>query len=182
MAMPHTDRRRFTVDEYHRMGEAGILTEDDRVELLEGEIVAMSPIGRRHAGAVNRLNRRFNSSAPAVTVSVQNPVVLDPQPDIAVLRYRADGYAAYLPTPSDVLLLIEVADSSTSAERHRKLALYATAGVPEVWFADLGAEVVEVWQNPTDTGFANRREVRRGTTLTPVLVPQVSVSVDEVLG
>jgi Uma2 family endonuclease len=135
-------RRLFTVAEYHKMAEAGILSEDDRVELLEGEIVAMSPIGSRHAGLVNRLNRLFSQRAgDQVVVSVQNPVRLggysEPQPDLALLRPRADFYTSSHPGPEDVLLAVEVAETSAAVDREVKVPLYARFGVPEVWLVDL---------------------------------------------
>src|ERR671938_544657 len=135
-------KRCFSVDEYYRMGEAGILTEDDRVELIEGEIIEMSPIGSRHAACVNRLNtllgRHLRQTA---IVSVQNPIRLDaysePEPDVALLRPRADYYESGHPTPADALLIVEVADTSADYDRIIKLPLYAKAGIPEAWLVDL---------------------------------------------
>jgi Uma2 family endonuclease len=130
-------RRRFTVDEYRRMGEVGILDEDERVELIEGEIVEMSPIGRRHAGIVNRLNDLFTFRLRGrAIVAVQNPISLgskysEPQPDLTLLRPRADFYADSRPEPPDVLLVVEVMDTSVERDRQVKLPLYARAGVPE---------------------------------------------------
>jgi Uma2 family endonuclease len=133
-------RRRFTIDEYHRMGEAGVLSEDDRVELLDGEIVQMTPIGAPHASCVDRLNallaRRLGKSA---IVRVQNPIILDrrsePQPDLALLAPRSDFYSGAHPRPRDVLLAIEVMDASRGYDRTLKLSLYARAELREVWAA-----------------------------------------------
>ena len=128
------ERRTFNVEEYHRMLDAGIITEDDRVELIEGEILMMSPIGSWHAACVNRLDallhRLFGES---VIISVQNPIRLsdfsEPQPDLAVLRARQDYYAQTHPTSNDILLLIEVADQSLEFDRDVKVPLYAKAAI-----------------------------------------------------
>src|SRR5438105_616378 len=138
--LPH---RRFTVDDYYRMGKAGILTEDDRVELLDGEIVEMSPIGSPHAGGVTRCMRVLTRLlGDWAVVAVQNPVRLgplsEPQPDVAVLKPRPDLYADSHPTPKDVFLIVEVADTSATADRQVKLPLYARAGIPEVWLLVVG--------------------------------------------
>jgi hypothetical protein len=145
-------KRLFTVVEYHRMAEAGILGEDDRVELLEGEIVQMGPIGSRHASCVKRLVDIFIplQVGRKVILSVRDPIELgehsEPQPDLTVLKPRPDFYAKAHPGPADVFLLVEVADLSacnaqagTSAayDRDMKVPLYAQAGVPEVWVVDV---------------------------------------------
>jgi len=180
-------RRLFTVAEYHKMAEAGILSEDDRVELLEGEIVAMSPIGSRHAGLVNRLNRLFSQRAgDQVVVSVQNPVRLggysEPQPDLALLRPRADFYTSSHPGPEDVLLVIEVAETSAAVDREVKVPLYARFGVPEVWLVDLAENLVEVFREPSAEGYREVLVLRRGESLAPALLPDLLVPVDAVLG
>ncbi|GIX47745.1 MAG: hypothetical protein KatS3mg131_1956 [Candidatus Tectimicrobiota bacterium] len=136
-------KRRFTVAEYHKLAEAGILSEDERVELIEGEIVAMAPIGSRHAGAVKRLLDQFIplQAARRVLLSVQDPIRLgehsEPQPDVALLRPRPDFYAAEHPGPEEVLLVVEVAETSAEYDREVKVPLYARFGVPEVWLVDL---------------------------------------------
>ncbi len=135
-------RRRFTVHDYHRMGEAGILHEDDRVELIEGELVEMAAIGTRHLTCVNGLTRMLvRGVGDEAIVSVQNPVRLDehsePQPDLTVLRMR--DYRESLPVPEDVLLLIEVSDTTLAYDRGVKLPLYARSGIREVWIVDLRA-------------------------------------------
>src|SRR5206468_3297312 len=131
---------RFTVEEYHRMIDAGILHEDERVELIHGELVCSMPIGDRHAGCVNRLNRLFNQRcANSALVAVQNPVVLtdsEPQPDIAVLVPRADDYTTSKPRPPEVFLLIEVADSSFDDDHDVKGPLYARNAIPEYWIVN----------------------------------------------
>lgn len=135
-------RRRFTVDDYHRMAEVGIFTEDDRVELIEGEIFETTPIGSPHAGRVNRLTAMLvHAVGNRAVVAAQNPVALgersEPQPDIALLRPRADFYKDASPVAADVLLLIEVADASLETDRDIKVPLYARHGIPEVWIVDI---------------------------------------------
>ena len=151
--------RLFTVDEYYAMAQAGILGEDDRVELIAGEIVVMSPIGSRHAGCLNRLNELLVPSARRrAIVAPQNPLRLndssEPQPDIALLRWRNDGYASRHPGPQDTLLVIELADSSLDFDRGAKLALYARNGIAEVWVVNLRANSVEVYRSPGPDGYA----------------------------
>ncbi|MBI4279266.1 MAG: Uma2 family endonuclease [Armatimonadetes bacterium] len=179
-------RHRFTVDEYHRMADAGILTEDDRVELIQGEIVEMVPIGSRHAACVNRLAQSLAREAAGDTiVSVQNPVRLgedsEPQPDVALLRPRPDFYAGGLPGPTDVLLVVEVAETSADSDREIKIPLYARAGVPEVWLVDLRAATVEVYRNPSPQGYRAAVRHRRGEPLSVEALPDLRVLVDEVL-
>src|SRR5258708_7547065 len=146
-------RRWFTVAEYNRMAEAGILKEDDRVELIDGEIVEMSPIGSRHAACVNRLTLMLIAqSGEHFIVSVQNPIVAgdysEPQPDIAVLKPRDDFYESDLPRASDVLLVIEVADTTAQADRKVKSELYARAGIPEFVLINLAKDAFEVYSEP----------------------------------
>lgn len=181
------NRRRFTVDDYHRMAAAGILTEDDRVELVDGEIVQMSPIGSRHAACVNRLNRILNRRIGDIgVVSVQNPVGIDaygePQPDLAVLRPREDYYDRELPTPADVLLLVEVADTSLEYDRNAKLPLYARSQVPEALLVDLTGQIIERHTDPTEGGYRLVARARRGESLESVAIPSLILEVDVVLG
>ena len=180
-------KRLFTVDEYYRMAESGILSEDDRVELIEGEIIKMSPIGRRHAGCVNRLNSLFwERLGRRAVVSVQNPVRLsdrtEPQPDIALLIPRADFYSEGHPQPQEVLLLIEVADTTIEYDREVKIPLYAQAGISEVWVVDLVEELVEVYRQPSVNEYAEVRQFRRGENLSLQAFSDVVLSVNEVLG
>jgi Uma2 family endonuclease len=180
-------RRLFTVEEFHRMGKAGVFSEDDRVELLDREIVQMTPIGSRHAGVVNRLNRLFSQLVgDRAVVSVQNPVRLgehsEPQPDLTLLRPRQDLYAHAHPGPADVLLLIEVAETSADTDREAKLPLYARSGVVEVWLVDLSTELVEVYRKPAPHGYQESRTVGRGQHLAPQALPDLDLSVDAVLG
>jgi Uma2 family endonuclease len=176
----------FTVADYHRMAEAGVLSPDARVELLDGQVVEMNPIGSRHAGCVNRLTRMLTLAAgERATVAIQNPAILDdfsePQPDVAVMRFRPDGYATRHPGPADVLLLIEVMVTSADLDREVKAPLYARAGVPEVWLVDLEAGAIEVRRDPAGEGYRQIRTVARGDTLTPPGLPGVALAVNDIL-
>ena len=180
-------RRRFTADEYHRMAEAGVLRADDRVELVDGEIVEMSPIGSRHAACVDRLMVLLSRSlAGQGILRVQGPVRLDPhsepQPDLSILRSRADFYASAHPGPGDVLLMVEVADASLRYDRDIKVGLYARAGIPETWLVDLQNERVDVFTQPTPQGYRTSRQIRRGERLASQALPAASLPVDEILG
>lgn len=184
---PWIVRWKLDVHEYHRMGEAGILTDDDRVELIQGELVQMSPIGWGHSGTVNALTRLLVLAVGSrAMVSVQNPVRLDvhnePQPDFALLRPRADDYRSELPAPADVLLLIEVADSSLRFDRLVKLPLYARHRIPEVWIVDLPAGAVEVCRGPTPEGYARVVREGRGASVEPEALPGLRLRVDAILG
>ncbi|MBI2371725.1 MAG: Uma2 family endonuclease [Deltaproteobacteria bacterium] len=180
-------RRRLTVEDFHRMAQAGILTEDDRVELLDGELIEMTPIGSRHAGCVNRLNRAFAQRVgDRALVSVQNPIRIaehsEPQPDMALLRPRADFYAQGHPEPQDVLLVVEVAETSLEVDREVKVPLYGKAGIPEVWLVDLAEGCVEVYRTPTPHGYAERQRMRPGQQLSTQEIPSLVLTVDEILG
>ncbi len=179
---------RFTVDEYHRMGEAGLFSEDDRVELLAGKIVEMSPIGPRHAGTVARLTTLFASQlGTEVIVWVQNPLLLrtedaEPQPDVALLRPRTDFYTRSLPEAPDVYLVIEVADTSVEVDRTVKLPIYARAGVYEAWLLDVATECLEVHRHPTADGYQDMRLLHRGESVAPQAFPALVLTVEALLG
>ena len=180
-------RRYFTVDEYHRMGEAGILREDDRVELIEGEIITMSPIGSHHAACVKRLNEQLSRLLTGrALVGIQDPILLndssEPQPDLTILRRRDDFYAAAHPHATDVQLLIEVADTSITYDREGKLPIYARAGIPEVWIVNLSAEVVETYNEPLRGAYKNSHTFRRGESVTPLSFPDIAIPVANILG
>jgi Uma2 family endonuclease len=183
--MQQLARRRFTVHDYHRMGEAGILHEDDRVELIEGEIVEMATIGTRHFSCVNRLTRLLvmNVGDEAV-VSVQNPVRLnehtEPQPDLAMISPR--DYRLSLPKPEDVLLLIEVSDTTLAYDRGLKLQLYARSGIREVWIVDPAGETIGRHTDPSGDGYRRADQARRGQALESIALPGLTPSVDAVLG
>ncbi len=181
--VPH----RFTVGEYHRMGEAGILTEDDRVELIRGEIVMMSPIGSKHAGCVNALNRLLVVTLNGVAcVQVQNPIGLnelsEPQPDLSVLKYRPDDYRSASPVTADVLLVIEVADSTLASDRAVKIPLYAEAGIPECWLVDLQGGRLEVYRAPAGSTYAEKQVLARGEHVACGTLPQLTLDVAAILG
>lgn len=180
--------RRFTVDDYHKMADAGILDEDERVELIKGEIIEMSPVGSRHAAGINRANRVLLRRLPMTSaiVSTQNPIRLDehsePQPDLAVLRYRDDFYSGALPKPEDVLLVLEISDSSLRYDRTTKLALYAAAGIPEAWLADLHGDALERHTEPINGRYVAVRRAGRGEVLASTVIDGLELRVDDVLG
>lgn len=180
-------RRQFTVKEYNRMIEAGILTKYDRVELIKGEIIQMAAIGRRHAACVNRLAELFILRlGQAVTVGVQNPVELndnsEPQPDLALLRRRDDFYEAGHPQPSDVLLLVEVADTTIEFDREIKIPLYANSNISEVWLVDINQCLIEIYREPSPNGYQNIKELQSGQIIAMQAFPSVNFTVEEVLG
>lgn len=180
-------RRFFTVDEYHRMGEVGILSENDRIELIEGEILQMSPIGSRHAACVKRLTKIFTTRlGDQAIVSVQDPVVLgdfsEPEPDIAILKPRDDFYDQALPNATDVLLVIEVADTTIEYDREIKLPAYARAGIPETWICDLRTEVVNAHRDPVNGIYRQVRTHRRGDSTTPHLFPDLALDINLFFG
>ncbi len=179
------ERFRYTIADYHRMAEVGILKEDDRVELLEGEIAVMTPIGRRHAACVDRLTRILvMRCGDEAIVRVQNPVVLsedsEPEPDLALLRPQDDFYASAHPRPLDIFLVVEVADSSIEYDRHTKLPLYGRYGIPNVWIVDLGKRTIDAFGKPTPLGYAERRTFSRGESLR-LEQPDLNIEVSEIL-
>ena len=184
---PWVARRALTIAEYHRMGEVGSLTGRDRGELIEGELVAMAPIGSEHSGTVNALTRLLvEIVGDRGVVAVQNPVQLDdltePEPDFAVLKPRPDYYRRATPRADDVLLLIEVADSSLAYDRAVKRSLYARHGIPEFWIVNLTAGEVEVCRTPTGDNYASVLHVGREAILEPVLLPGAAIPVATLLG
>ena len=179
--------RHFNVAEYYQMARAGVLTEDERVELVRGEIIPMSPIGSRHAACVNRFSMCLIQWAEKrFVVSVQNPVRLDdhsePQPDLAILKPRGDSYFDAHPRPGDVLVVIEVADTSMGYDREEKMPLYAEAGILEMWLVNLPEGVIEVYSEPVDGVYASIRQVVRGGVLTSTSLPGLSIRAKDVLG
>ena len=180
-------RHRFTVADYYRMAEAGIFHEDSRVELIDGEIVDTVPIGPRHSRGVNRLSERFIVNLQGTAyVSIQNPIHLgehnEPEPDVVLARWRADEYAGGHPTPEDVLLVIEVADSSAEYDRQTKGPMYARAGIADYWILDLARDHILVHREPTESGYATTRIYRRGEQIRPLAFPDLALSVDDILG
>jgi Uma2 family endonuclease len=188
VATPVTVQRRlFTVAEYARMLTADILSEDDRVELIDGEVCVMSPIGPLHAAMVDRLTRLLVLlCAQAAIVRVQSSIQLndytEPQPDFAVLQPRDDFYAQAHPLAADVLLVIEVADTSIAYDREEKLPRYALSGIPEAWLIDLNQQVVEQYTQPRNGQYRNKLTLERGDTLSAQSVSGLRLSVDDLFG
>jgi Uma2 family endonuclease len=182
-------RHRFTVDEYHKMGEAGVFGEDDRVELIDGEVVEMPPIGWRHARCVRRLNNLFaelvGGAAGRYQVDAQNPIFLseygEPQPDLVLLSDEPPE--GRLPGPAEIALIVEVADTSLAYDREKKLPLYAEAGIPEAWIVDLSKDRIEVYTEPGrgGGGYGKVFLLSRGEELVSPTIPGLSFSVAEVL-
>ena len=189
---PHVDtqprRRLFTVDEYYAMADAGILTRDERVELIDGEIIVMAPIGNEHAASVDIGTDLFAPLmvAERATVRVQAHLHLSersqPEPDLMLLKRRDDFYRHQAPDADDVLLLVEVADSSLSYDRSVKLALYARFNIPEVWIANIPARVIEVYTDPNDGEYATSRICRPGETVTPTAFDDMHLPVSRITG
>ncbi|MBF2019617.1 MAG: Uma2 family endonuclease [Hydrococcus sp. C42_A2020_068] len=180
-------RHKFTVEQYHKMAEAGILKEDDRVELIRGEIIEMSPIGTRHAAYVRRLNNLLSALlGDRVLVDLQNPVKLDdtsePQPDVTLLRPRQDFYESAHPQSTDIFLIIEVADTTVKYDREIKISLYAENNITEVWLVDINGQCVEVYRDPTPSGYQNIQTFRQGQVLSIQAFADITLSVDELLG
>lgn len=177
-------KRLFTVDEYHRMAEAGVFGPEERVELIDGEIIEMSPIGPRHAGCVINVNRiLLTRLGDRAVISPQNPVIIrprsEPQPDMLVLRPRDVSYSRAHPTPEDVLLAIEVGDTTVRFDRIVKARLYARARIREYWLIDAGRESVDVFRTPEGEGYASFATVGRGGSLAPLAFTDLVVAVDE---
>ena len=179
-------KRLFTVDEYYRMGEAGILTEKDRVELVNGEIIVKSPIGPKHQADVDRTNDAFTALLRGkAIVRIQGPVRIDnynePQPDISVLKFRTDFYAAKHPGPKDILLAVEVSDTTIRYDKEVKLAIYAISQIPEYWIEDLNHDVILVFRNPEGDDYKTQLTFHRGKSISPLAFPDLSFKVDDLL-
>jgi Uma2 family endonuclease len=183
---PELPRHLWTVEEYHRMGEVGLLDADTRVELIEGEIVEMAPIGDAHAATSNRLNRLLVLAVgERGIVAVGNPVRLsqrsEPQPDFSVLRPRAD-YQTKGPRPEDVMLAVEVSDTTLRRDRRVKLALYARAGIPEFWIVNLEVREVEIYRSPGGDSYASVERKGPGDVVTMEALPGVTIAISRILG
>ena len=180
-------KKLFTVDEYYRMADAGILTEDDRVELIDGEIIEMSPIGNRHQACVNRANTFFTEAfGRTAIVSNQSPLRLsnytEPLPDVIVLKPVPDFYASRERRPEDVLFIVEVSDTTLRYDKNVKLPRYATAGVVEVWIEDLKNDLLLVYRDPAEKAFKTYLVLHRGDSISPLAFPKVTFKVDDLLG
>jgi Uma2 family endonuclease len=184
--MPVQAQHRFSVADYYRMAETGLLKPDARVELIDGKIIDMSPIGPFHGGSVKRLNRLFSKQATGRwLVSTQDPVHLDdhsePQPDLMLLKPAADDYTSRHPVPEDVFLLIEVSDTTLDFDREQKLPLYGRAGISEVWIVNLVARTIEIYREPQFSGYGWHRVLRSGEKASPLAFPDIGVEVAELL-
>lgn len=176
-------RQHITVAEYEQMGTDGTYHEDDRVELIAGEIITMSPIGTRHMQCVNRLTQLVSRVLPdGLIASVQNPIRLsadtEPQPDLTVLY---DRHYTTTPTASDTLLLIEVADTTLAYDRGRKIPLYAAAGIPEVWIVNLAAQAIEQYTDPAGNRYRRIVTIQSDTTIASATLPALALSVATIL-
>ena len=187
MSLPLRQKRPLSVEEFHWMGRVGIIGAEERVELQEGEIYTMPPIGPSHSGSVNSTSETLRDrSDRRYFVSVQNPVQLDehsePIPDIALLRWRDDFYRFVHPTPADVFLVIEVADSTVKSDRSNKIPLYARAGIPEAWLVNIPGRRVEQHAEPVGGVYQVVRVWQRGETVQAHTLPELSLPVNDILG
>jgi Uma2 family endonuclease len=180
-------KRWITTEEYERMGEAGIFPQDARLELIEGEIYEMSPIGSPHAACVKFLSRLLNDLfGKDAIVGTQDPIHLDdfsePQPDVTLLRWRDDFYRSAHPTPADVLLVVEVADTTVETDRKIKIPLYARAGIKEAWIVNIPDERIEVYTDPSDDAYGQVKEFARGERAQSETLANLNVGVAELIG
>ena len=183
---PAREKRKFTVAEYYRMAEVGVLGHDERVELIEGEIIVMAPIGPLHAGDILRSIRLFTRrDDDRFTVQIQNPLHLDdgsePEPDLMLLRPREDDYTTAHPTPADTLLVIETSDSSLPYDREVKIPLYARAGVPQTLIKNLPEDCIESFDQPGPEGYARHIIYRRGDKIRLTSLPDLELAVADLL-
>ena len=182
-----SDRKRFTVSDFQTMIDSGILEEGSPYELLDGEIIKMAAIGRKHAAKVDRISTFLNRTViDAIIVRVQNPIELgafsQPEPDVAILRWKDDFYESGHPEAPDIHLLIEVSDATLEKDRTVKLPLYATAGIVEVWIVNLQDNHVEVYRNPVAATYSSVQTFVIGQILTIEALPNVSIAIDQILG
>lgn len=177
-------QHRWSVADFYRMAEAGLISEGDRMELIEGELIDMAPIGSRHAFTVTLIAGMFRTADDRCLVSVQNPVRLsawsEPQPDIALLKPR--NYSTAHPGPDDVLLIVEVSDSTLKYDRDVKLTLYARHGIPEVWLIDLQQNRLTQYRDPTPQGYRRSCMAAATDVVEPAELPGLAVRVSEVFG
>jgi Uma2 family endonuclease len=180
-------RRLFTVDEYHRMAEAGVLGPEDRVELIDGEVIRMSAMGSRHLACVMRATEMFVAAFRGrAIVSSQIPLGLseyaEPEPDLSLLERREDFYASKAPVARDAFLVFEISDTTLRYDRDVKLPLYAAAGIPEFWIADLDAGVLRVYREPSGREYAVNVVLGRDDAVSVLAFPEVAFRVGELLG
>ncbi len=178
-------RKKFTVEEYYKLGEVGIIGPDERTELIDGDIILMAPMGSRHANCIGFLLSIFSKAlGDRAFLTAQTPVRLngglEPQPDISISKSRA--YRDPHPQPQDVYLLIEVADTTIEHDRNVKSFRYSLAGIIELWIVDINAELVEVYRNPGPNGYESIQQFRRGESISPLAFPDIVISVDAIFG
>lgn len=182
----HPRPRRFSVTEYHRLAEVGILRPDERVELIDGEIIRMSPIGHRHAGIVNRLTAHFAKLGERAVLSVQNPVRVDdhgePEPDMMLLKSQPDYYEDVLPVADDVHLMIEVGDSTLTYDLNTKRNYYARFRIRELWIVDAIRKVIHVCRDPNDGEYVDVSQKQGEDLLAPLAFPDFVAAVREMIG
>lgn len=186
LAEVNVERLKWNVRDYERLIQTGFFGEDERIELISGELVTMPPISSGHSGHVKRLNRVLaNKLGARATIGVQDPIRLDdesePQPDFSILKPRADDYTDSHPTPSDVFWLIEVAETSVDYDRKTKARLYARAGITELWVVDLRANQIEVFREPSPEEYRAHQIFARGDEIHPLAFPDVTFPVNEIL-
>lgn len=178
--------RRFSVDEYYRMAEIEILTETDRVELIDGRILVMEPIGPEHGGHTMALNHLFTSLLhDRAIIGVQSAIHIDdynePQPDVSVCRHREDFYKRSHPTPADLYLIVEVAWTSAPRDRRVKVPLYGAAGIPEYWIVDVPNRTLEVYRGPSSDGYDRMIRLRAGETVRLSAFNDIEIRVEDVV-
>jgi Uma2 family endonuclease len=177
----------FTIEQYDRMGEAGVFKEEDRIELIEGEIVYIPPIKSPHAGTVDQLANGFaRHLLDRTIVRTQSPIRLgpysEPQPDIALLKPRADYYKNTHPEPLDVMLIVEVADTTVRYDRETKIPMYARSGIPEVWLINLVDKCIEVYWEPSPTGYRQQTYYQRHQYISPQAYSDLQLALEDILG
>jgi Uma2 family endonuclease len=178
---------KFNVEQYHQMGEASIFAPGVRLELIQGEIVDMTPIGLKHAIAINRLNYLLTLRVrDRGIISIQNSIRLnnysEPQPDVVILRHRQDFYANKFPAAEDVLLLVEVSDSSLKYDREVKVPLYAKSNIPETWVIDLNQEIIEIYRHPIENIYTLKQVINAGQSFSPVAFPDINLTPSDIFG
>ena len=186
MATVNPIKHLTNLDEWRRLGEAAIFPPDSRLELINGEILEMAPIGFNHSGHLNRLNKLLTKFAPDdVIASVQNPLQLgdlsEPEPDFMLLKPNDDCYSSRHPNASDVLLLIEVADSSLAFDQNQKLRLYARHGIPEYWLLNLNDSCLEVYRKPNGEVYAEKTTLHIGDTITLSQLAEINIRMTDIL-
>ena len=179
--------RKFTVEEYEKMTTQGIIKPDEKVELIRGEIIKMSPMGTRHASSVDRLIQLFYQKlGQKIILRVQNPIRLNnnsqPEPDLSLLIPRSDFYVAAYPCPQDIYLIIEVSDSTLDYDRYTKIPLYAEANIKEVWIINLKEECLEVYRHPLHDSYQAIQKYYRGESIFIESFPEIELTLIEILG